>query len=344
MGGREAQDEQHEQPAVALRRLVNGYQVSQAIHVATVLGVADHLAGGPRTSDELAADTGSHPDALYRLLRALAAVGVFREEPGRRFALTPLGDCLRTDAPRPVGPWAAFAMTPPQWDAWGALLHSVRTGENAFRHVHGEDVWAYRASHPEASAAFDRAMTGITLLATDALLAAYDFSRFETIVDVAGGQGSLLAAILQQYPTARGVLFDQPHVVAGADVVLQASGVAGRCVVVGGSFFEAVPTGGDVYMLKQIIHDWEDQEATAILRVCRKAMTPGGRLLVIERGIGAPNEGAAAKLMDLQMLVSAGGRERTRDEYATLFAAAGFRLESVISSAADLSIVEGLPI
>src|SRR5688500_18380664 len=300
-----------EPPAVALRRLVNGYQVSQAIHVATVLGVADHLAGGPRSSDELAVATGSHPDALYRLLRALAAVGVFREEPGRRFGPTPLGECLRADAPQPAGPWAAFLASPPQWQAWGALLHSVRTGENAFRHVHGADVWAYRARHPESGALFDRAMTGMTRLGTDAVLAAYDFSQFRTIVDVGGGHGLLPAAILAALPGARGVLFDQPHVAAGADELLRGAGVADRCAVVGGSFFESVPAGGDAHLLKQITHDWGDPEATAILRACRTAMGDrGGRLLVIERELGGPNERPDAKQMDLQMLVSAGGRER----------------------------------
>src|SRR5688572_7531086 len=263
---------EEEPPAIALRRLVNGYQVSQAIHVATVLGIADHLTEGSLSSDELAAATESHPDALYRLLRALAAVGVFREEPGRRFGLTPLGECLRADAPQPVGPWAAFTMSAPQWEAWGALLHSVRTGENAFRRVHGEDVWAYRARHPEAGAAFDRAMTGMTRLGTEAVLAAYDFSRFRTIVDVGGGHGALLASILGRYPGARGVLFDQPHVVAGAAAVLREAGVADRCEVVSGSFFESVPAGGDAYLLKQIVHDWEDPEAAALLRVCRRAI------------------------------------------------------------------------
>jgi len=337
-------EEREERPAAALRRLVNGYQISQAIHVATVLGVADHLAAGPRSGDELAAATGSHPDALYRLLRALAAVGVFREEPGRRFALTPLGDCLRADAPLPVGPWAAFAASPSQWQAWGALLHSVRTGENAFRHVHGADVWTYRARHPEAGAAFDRAMTGMTHLGTEAVLASYDFSRFGTIVDVGGGHGLLLAAILAAHPAARGVLLDQPHVVAGAEEVLRGARVADRCTIVGGSFFESVPAGGDAYLLKQIVHDWEDPEATAILRACRQAIDPAGRLLVIERDLGGPNALPAAKLADLQMLVSAGGRERTRDQYAALFAAAGLRLAGVTPTVADLCITEAVPV
>ena len=334
----------HDDPALALRRLVDGYQVSQAIHVATVLGIADLLAGGAKSVDELATATESHPDALYRLLRALAAVGVFREEPGRRFTSTPLGDCLRTDVPRSVAPWAAFAMTPPQWQAWGSLLHSVRTGENAFRHVHGEDVWTYRAKHPEAGAAFDRAMTGMTRIGVEAVLAAYDFSPFQTIVDVAGGHGSLLAAILARHPNARGVLFDQPHVVAGAAELLQAAGVADRCQVVGGSFFDSVPNGGDAYLLKQIIHDWEDPEATAILRTCRRAIGPDGRLLIIERALGAPNQEPAGKLMDLQMLVSAGGRERTREEYGALFDAAGFRLTGVTPTQGILIITEAVPV
>jgi hypothetical protein len=340
----EQRDQRELHPAEALTRLVNGYQVSQAIHVAAVLGVADHLAGGPRASDELAAATGSHPRALYRLLRALAAVGVFREEPGRRFALTPLGACLRSDAPAPVGPLAEFAASPPQWQAWGALLHSVRTGENAFRHVHGVDVWAYRAAHPAAGEVFDRAMTGLTRTVAAAVRAAHDFSRYGTVVDVGGGQGELLAALLAAHPALRGVLFDQPHVVAGAPAALGAAGVAARCRVVGGDFFAAVPAGGDAYVLKQILHDWEDAEATAILRSCRRAIGPAGRLLVIERGIAAPNEGAPGKLTDLLMLVSAGGQERTEEEYAALFAAGGFRLVGVTPTAAGMSILEAAPV
>ena len=333
-----------EPPTVALRRLVNGYQVTQAIHVAATLGLADLLTDGPRGSDDLAAATGTHAGALYRVLRALASVGVFREEPGRRFGLTPLGECLRADAPEPVGPWAAFVGRPYHWQAWAHLLHGVRTGETAFRHAHGMGVWEYRAAHPEEGAIFDRAMTAISRRQADAVLAAYDFGRFGSVVDVGGGAGAFLAAVLARHPAVRGVLFDQPHVVAGADEVLRAAGVADRCRVVAGSFFEAVPDGGDAYVLKNIVHNWEDEEATAILRGCRRAIGAGGALLAVDRVLAPPNEGAAAKSMDLQMLVGAGGRERTREEWDDLLAAGGFRFVGVTPTASDVSVVEAVAV
>ena len=337
------QDRSEEKPAMVLMRLVNGYQVSQAIHVAVMLGIADLLADGSRSLDELAVATGAHARSLYRLLRALASVGVFREEADRRFALTPLGDCLRSDAPEPVGPWAAFVGQPYVWETWAQLLHSVRTGENAFRHTHGTGVWEYRAGHPEASAVFDRAMTANSRRVAEAVLAAYDFSRFAYVVDVGGGQGALLAAILAKHPSARGVLFDQPHVVAGSEGVLRAAGVAERCRVVGGSFFETIPEQGDAYVLKAILHDWEDEEAAAILRACRRVIGPDGRVLVIERVVGPPNEDAESKLSDLNMLVGPGGRERTRKEFEVLFSGAGFRVVDVVPTRALVSVIEGLP-
>jgi hypothetical protein len=318
--------------------------VSQTIHAAGALGIADRLAAGPVASDDLAAAAGADPPLLYRLLRLLAAVGDFREEPGRRFALTPLGDCLRADAPEPLGPLAANVGQPSCWQPWGHLLHSVRTGEYAFRHVYGMDPWTYRARHPAVGAAFDASTTARSRVQVGAVLAAYDFGRFATVVDVAGGHGALLAAILAEHPGARGVLFDQPHVVAGAGEILGAAGVAGRCEVVGGSFFEAVPSGGDAYLLKSILHDWADAEAIAILRVCRRAMGADGTLLVIEREIGPPNEGVEGKLMDVTMLVMNGGQERAPEEYAALFEAAGFRLARVVPAGAGLSIIEARPI
>jgi hypothetical protein len=219
----------------------------------------------------------------------------------------------------------------------------VRTGENAFRHVHGEDVWAYRAAHPEEGAVFDRAMTANSRRQGDAVLAAYDFGRFGTVVDVGGGQGAFLGAILARHPAAGGVVFDQPHVVAGAGAVLRAAGVADRCRVMGGDFFEAVPDGGDAYVLKNILHDWEDEAATAILRTCRRAMRPGRTLLLVDRVVGPPNEGGAAKFVDLLMRVSAGGRERTREEWGDLLAAAGFQLLSVTDAGA-VSVIEAAPV
>jgi hypothetical protein len=311
-------------PSLALRRLVNGYQVSQAIHVAVVLGIPDLLARGPRSSDDLAAATDTHPEALYRLLRALASVGVLREEAGREFTLTPLGDDLRADAPMSLAGWAAFIGQPYYREAWGALDHSVRTGESGFRHVHGTDPWTFRSRHPELSASFDRAMTSMSAQISASVLATCDFSRFGTVVDIGGGNGGFLAAILAANPDVRGVLFDQPHVVSGAGPLLEAAGVADRCEVVGGSFFETVPAGGDAYVLKAILHDWADEESIAVLRTCRRAMADGAALLVVERELGGPNEAPDAKFSDLNMLVSPGGRERSTEEFAALFETAGF--------------------
>jgi hypothetical protein len=317
-------------PWLDMLTLINGFQVTQAIRVAATLRVADHLKDGPRSADDLAALTQSNAEALYRLLRALAAVGVFREEPDRRFALTPMGDCLRTDSSTPIGGWAEHVGNPYFWQAWGHLLHSIRTGENAFQDLNGVDVWQYRAKHPEADAIFNRAMTNISRGGAEAVLAAYDFSSFRHIVDVGGGQGAMLAAILSAHPQMRGTLFDQPQVVEGAQTNLKERGVMDRCDIVGGSFFEKVPQGGDAYLMRAIIHDWEDPEAIAILKVCRRAMREQALLLLIERNVAPPNEMPTTKFSDLNMLVGPGGRERTREEYARLFQVSGFELTRVV--------------
>jgi hypothetical protein len=330
-------------PSAALRRLANGFQVSQAIYVAATLGIADELRAGPRSSADLAEATESHPDALHRLLRALASVDVLHEGADGRFSLTELGECLRSDAPQPVGGWAALIGRPYFWTAWGALLHSVRTGENAMTHVTGAGPWEYRAQRPEEGAIFDRAMTDLSRRFTRALLDAYDFSRFGTVVDVGGGQGALLAAILAAHPALRGILFDLPHVVGPADGVLAAAGVADRCAVVAGDFFAGVPEGGDAYVLRAVLHDWEDAEAIAILRSCRRATPDDAALLVVERELGGPNENPDAKFADLNMLVMPGGRERTVEEFAALFDSAGFELAGTTPTAAAMSVIEARP-
>jgi hypothetical protein len=329
-------------PATTIRRLVDGYQVSQAIHVAAALGIADLLAAESLTSEELARATQTHAPTLYRLLRALAAVGVLRELDGRRFELAPLGERLRSDVPDSVAGWAVHVGRPYYWQAWAGLLDSVRSGETAFRRIHGTDVWSYRSRHPEESAIFDRAMTSLSRRATAALLRSYDFGRFRSIVDVGGGSGALIAALLGAHPNLQGVLFDQPHVVARSTPLLERAGVVERCRVVGGSFFEAVPDGGDAYVMRGVIHDWEDEEATRILRVVRRAIATNGTLLLIERVIAPPNEGGDAKLSDLNMLVAAGGRERTRDEFAALLDSAQFRLSGVTPAGA-YCVIEAVP-
>ena len=319
--------------AAELRRLVNSYQLSQAIHVAAVLGIADLLADGPRSSDELAAATETDRRALYRLLRALAAFGLLHEGEQRRFSLTELGDPLRTDAPESVAGWAAFVGRRNVRDAWSSLLESIRTGENSFKLAHGISVWEYRAQHREEGEIFDRAMASSTQVVTRSLIEAYDFGRFGTIVDVGGGNGSLLRALLAEYPSLNGVLFDQEHVVEGVDL-----GERGQ--VVAGSFFESVPAGGDAYLLKWIIHDWEDEEALAILRNVRR--NPGA-LLVVERIVDPPNEGPETKLGDLNMLVGPGGQERTREEFEALFEAAGYELVGDTSTDSGMHVLEGAP-
>jgi O-methyltransferase domain/Dimerisation domain len=314
-----------------LKRLINAHQLSQAICVAAELGIADLLAGGVRTSGDLADATRTNEDTLYRLLRALAAVGVLSEEEGRQFALTELGDPLRSDAPDSVAAIAVHVGQPYIREAWSALGEAVRTGENAFRLAHGVSNWEYRAERPDENAIFDRYIAENTRHGARALLDAYDFGRFGTIVDVGGGNGTLLVALRAEHPSLRGVLFDQPHVVAGIEL---GEGID----VVAGSFFESVPDGGDAYLLKWILHDWEDEESVAILRTVRRT---GATVLVIERLVAPPNEGPETKLTDLNMLVGPGGRERTLDEYRVLFEAAGYHLAGVTASAGELFVLQG---
>jgi len=330
-------------PGATLGRLIVGFQVSDAIHVAATLGIADLLAEGPRTSDELAAATNAHAGSMYRLLRALASVGVFHEEESRRFSTTPMGALLRSDVPGSLRGWAMFVGRPYFREAWGHLEHSIRTGDNAFRHVHGTDVWTYRADHPDESAIFDLAMESLTGASNRALLDAYDFGRFGTVVDVGGGNGALLAALLGEFPATRGVLLDQPHVVANAAAVLERAGVADRCEIVSGSFFDEVPAGGDAYTLKSIIHDYDDERAAAILLVCRRGMARDATLLLIERIVGPPNEDPRTKFSDLNMLVAPAGRERTLHEWDVLLTRAGLRLASATPSASGLAVIEAAP-
>jgi hypothetical protein len=242
-------------PSIELMRLINGYQVSQALHVAATLGVADQLKDGPKSHDAVAQVCGAHPTSLYRLLRALAAVGVFHETGNKEFSLTPLGVCLTSDALGSTRNYARWIGTPGQWGSWGNLLHSIKSGESALRFTYGMDAWTYRMQHPQEQAVFDSAMTGNSRSEAQAVLDAYDFSRFGCIVDIGGGQGLLLKTILLACPATRGILFDQPQVIASADQVLASAGLAQRCQIVAGSFFESVPENGDIYIMKVILHD-----------------------------------------------------------------------------------------
>jgi hypothetical protein len=327
------------QAALELHRLLNGFQIAQAIHVAAVLGLGDQITELPRPVAEIALAVNAQPEALYRLLRALAALGIFREHDERRFSMTAMGDCLRTTSVHPVRPHAIFVGQKNQWDAWGNLLHSVQTGENAFRAVHGIGSWEYRVRHPDQNAIFNAAMTGNSRRVDRDIVESYPFGRFNRIADIGGGQGSLLAALLQANVKLHGVLFDRPHVVANAEPIFNTAGVADRCDMVGGDMFVAIPGGCDAYVMKYIIHDWDDAGCRRLLQACRAAMTRDAMLIVIDRILGPPNEDLAAKLSDLHMLVGPGGQERGLDEFVALFRAEGLRLIDVYPTHSSLSLL-----
>jgi hypothetical protein len=330
-------------PRDTLLQMTNAFQVSQAIYVAATLGIADLLEDGPQSADELAKTTGTHAPSLYRLLRALASVDIFSETDGY-FGSTPLAEYLRTDTPGSLRNFVMLIGQQSFWSSWGHLLHSVRTGESAFRKVHGMAPFKYWADHPEEDAVFKAAMTSLSSGVVDAVVPSYDFSGIGVLLDVGGGEGALLAAILAANSSLRGILFDQPHVVGTAEALLERAGVVDRCEVVGGSFFEAVPTGADAYLLKSVIHDWDDEATIEILRACRAAMGDSGKLLVVERVMQPGNDPDPAKFSDLNMLVVPGGQERTADEFELVYAEAGFKLSNIIRTGSPYSIIEGIPV
>lgn len=328
-------------PQVVLHQMMNGYRVTQMLYVVAKLGIADHLEHGPRTVDELAAASGAHADALYRVLRTLASLGVFEEIAPHRFALTPLAEPLRTSHPHSVWALTTFQGEDP-YRAWADLLHTVKTGVAAFEYVFGASHFDYLAQHPEASAVFNSTMSENSRRVASAVVAAYDFGGAGgTVVDVGGGHGKLLSTVLQAQPALHGTLFDLPHVVADARPELEAAGVANRCDIVGGDFFAGVPEGGTCYTLRHILHDWDDERSVAILRNCARTLPPQGKALVIEAIVASGNEGPQTKFLDLQMMVMNGGRERTAEEFEALFNAAGLRLTRIIPTTTDANIIEG---
>jgi hypothetical protein len=332
-------------PAVALRHLSTGFWVSQAIAVVADLGLADLLRDAPKTSAELARDTGTHAGALYRLLRAVASLGVFAEDDLGRFTLTPLAALLLQDVPHSWRAAAIMSGADWTWRPWSALAYSVKTGRPAFEHIFGQEFDAYLTQHQDAADTFQAFMLAATAEEALAVAPVYDFSGFRRVVDIGGGRGALLAAILKANPQLHGVLFDAPHVAASAESFLRAQGIAERCDVVGGDFFDAVPPGGEVYLLKWILVSWDDERAVAILHNCRRALPAHGRLLVVERLIPSGNAPCFGKLADLNLLVMYQGRHRTADEYRTLFSRAGLTLTRIIptQSPTEFSIIEGVP-
>ena len=333
-------------PFVALFQMITGYYISQAIYVAAKLGIADWLKDGPRSYDALAQATGKHAPSLYRLLRLLVSAGLFAEQEDGYFTLTPMGTYLQAEMPGSLRAVALQYTGPLHQRAWSGLLHSVQTGETAFDHLFGMGLFPYLAQHPKEAAVFNAAMTAFSTQGSTAVVAAYDFSPFGTIVDVGGGQGALLRAILHATPTAHGVLFDLPQVVMGAKEQIEAAGLTERCAVVGGDFFASVPSGGDAYILSGVIHDWDEEQSKAILKNCHRAMSKQGKLLLVESVVPARIDRSAPSQFsvrgDINMLVHTGGRNRTEVEFRALFEAAGFTLTRIIPTQGAARILEGI--
>jgi hypothetical protein len=318
---------------------------AQAVATAARLGIADALAQAqPQGSTTLARAVGADAAALARLLRALASLGVLAEPRPQQYTLTPVGELLRRDTPGSMRDWLMAETDPPHWQAWGQLYEGVRSGQTVVPQLFGMPIYAYYAAHPEELACFSRAMGNMSALVAQGTVQHYDFSHARRIVDIGGAHGDLLLAILDANPQARGTVFDRPHVADAARAAIHAKGYQGRCEAVGGDFFQAVPPGGDLYVLKFILVDWKDAEAVRILHNCRTAITPDGKLLVIEMTIPDDNRPSPAQLLDLNMLVMTGGRERTAEEFAALFAASGFALERIVAANPTVSVIEGRPI
>lgn len=327
-------------PSEALRQLISGYQFTQALYVAARLGIPDLVAGGPQSADALAERSGAHAPSLARLLHALTTLGVFADAGPDMFGPTALSDLLRTGIP---GSQRATLLLcgADLYTRWGHLLHAIRTGETTTHHVYGMDACEWRAQHPEMNALFNDAMAEQSGARVASLVAAYDFARFGTVVDVGGGRGALVAGILRANPGVRGVLFDLPHVVEGAAAAFAAAGVADRASVAPGDFFAGVPAGGDAYILSWILHDWDDVRATAILATCRRAMAGRGTLLLVELVLSS---GAQRPwwpyFMDINMLQGLGGHERTEADWRALLAAAGFALTRIVPTTSGFCAIE----
>ena len=327
-------------PHAQLIQMVMGHWVSQILYTAATLRLADHLADGPLTAEQLATPTGTHAPSLHRLLRALAGLGALTEDAERGFALTPLGAALRTGAPGSALPTILTLASDWWMRGFGQLPYSVRTGKSGFERHLGMPIFDWLARNPEDASLFSETMVGFHGEEPPAVAAAYDFTGLGTIVDVGGATGNLLTTVLAAHPGTLGVLFDLPHVVRDARALIAARGLVDRVTIESGDFFVGVPTGGDVYLLSHVLHDWSEERCLAILGHCRRAMHAGSRLLIVEMVIPPGDGPHPGKLLDLMMLVGPGGRERTEQEYADLLARAGLRLARVVPTASAVSVLE----
>ncbi|HSB27035.1 MAG TPA: methyltransferase [Pyrinomonadaceae bacterium] len=334
---------QQQEPQFVMLQIISSFWISRGVFAIAKLGIPDLLQNGPKTAEQLASATNTHAPSLFRLMRALVSVGVLSANGENQFGNTPLSETLITDAPRSLRWFAVSELGQEHYPAWGNLLHSIRTGEIAFDNFFGMDCWAYFRKNPEDAAIFNDSMSGMTAAVNETLCSLYDFSRFERVVDVGGGHGGLITKILKANPNLKGILFDAPPVVEGARERIAASGLADRCEVVGGNFFKEVPAGGDAYVMKWVIHDWDDDRAIQILKNCRRQMGPDGRLILVDSVVPNNNEPHFSKFIDLNMMVMTGGKERTAKEFEQLLSASGFKLLQIIPTDLPTSIIEAQP-
>ncbi|XVQ14263.1 methyltransferase [Spirillospora sp. CA-255316] len=328
-------------PAEQIYEMVTGSWLAAAVGAVAELGVADHMTATPRALEELADAVQADSAGLYLLLSACADLGLFQEEAGQAFALTPLGQALRSDSTESMRGFARWLGTHAERASLAGLATAVRTGRAVFQDVHGQDVWDYFNTHPEVAAVFNQGMTDISTQITSKVAEVYDFSRFDTLVDVGGGHGYVLASLLKAHPHLHGVLFDRPEVVAGAEPTLQKAGVRDRCDIIGGDFLTSVPAGGDGYLLSAVIHNWDDSDAALILANCRDAMVDHGRVLLAEVLVPqGPHKALPAKLLGLSMLANCGSRQRTETEFAALLDKADLHLREVHTSHHFTSVIE----
>jgi len=330
-------------PAQILQIITNFWS-SRAVYVFARLGIPDLLKSGPKTVEELASETKMHAPSLYRVLRALSSIGFVSVTADGRFAQTPLSEILVTDAPGSLRWFTISELGQEHFPAWGNLLHSVKTGEIAFDNFFGVDIWKYFEQNPEDAAVFNNSMSGVTAATNEEILAVYDFSSFKTVVDVGGGHGGLVTSILNAHPKLKGILLDAPQVIEGTRSKIEAAGLADRCETVAGDFFKSVPAGGDAYVMKWIIHDWDDKRAITILQNIRNRMQPNGKVIIVDCVVPENNDPDFSKFFDLNMMVMTGGKERTEKEFAQLLGAAGFKLLRVIPTKVPTSIVEAEPV
>jgi len=330
-------------PYEILFQMVIGKWISQALGTIVEIGVPEQLAKGARRCSDIAREAGVAEDGLYRLLRALASVGLFIESADRQFKLTGMGHLLRGDHPESLAGYARFVAHDSTWRPWEQLSYSVKTGMPAFDHVFNASIFEHLSRNPEVAAVFDNAMTSISATEARATSDAYDFKGVETLMDVAGGHGLLLATVLRRHKMMRGVLFDLPHVAAGAAATFARAGITGRVRIESGDFFKELPSGADAVIMKHILHDWDDDSATRILQACHRALGPRGKVLIVDPVVPPGSAPHYGKLLDLEMLVlTPRGRERTKTEFATLLRGAGFRLSRIVATHSPLSIVEAV--